>query len=60
MNELKNENINIKNKTKLVKLQIITKLSEMPNFEIRLLEGIDIEHMEDDKINEILDFYKLI
>jgi hypothetical protein len=60
INELKNDNTNIKNKIKLTKLQMIRKLSEMQNFETKLLEGVDIDHMEDDKINEILDFYKLM
>ena len=43
-----------------IKLEIINKLTKMSNFETKLLEGIDIKYLSENKINEILEYYEII
>ena len=43
-----------------VKMDIIKKLTNMRNFEIKLLENVNIKNLSGEKINEILEYYEII
>lgn len=67
LNEIEDEVIKLKEENMMkmielesVKMDIIKKLTNMRNFEIKLLEDVNIKNLSGEKINEILEYYEII